>query len=170
MKADMIGLCFLATIATGWGGATIAADPGEARALRRVSGIYGISAGLPDGFFIGKVGNDYHEHASVSLVARSGTGKSTLRVNIFGGHVVHFVGITARVKAGGDVVTISGGRVKGNGLLPLGVRIVRGRVVSGSVTLGEGPPEFHSKLFLRGFDLANANAAVSGTAIVNARK
>jgi hypothetical protein len=91
-----------------------------------------------------------------------------LVLDIFGGHRVRFEGITARVRAGGKVVTLSGGRVKGNGLLPFGIRILRGRILSGTVTLGDGPPRFRSKVFLGGLDLTNGSSPVSGTAVVTA--
>ena len=85
-----------------------------------------------------------------------------------GGHAIHFEGITARVRDGGKVVTLSGGHVRGSGLLPFGIRIVRGRILSGTVTLGDGPPRIRSKVFLGGGDLTKGNSPVSGTAIVTA--
>lgn len=172
MKTDTIIWSLLAGfwLVIGLSDPAVAADVEEARALRRASGVYGLTTGgLPDGFFDGKVGNDYsNEHASVRLAARSGAGDTTLVLEIFGGHSIRFEGITARVREGGKVVTISGGHVKGNGLLPLGIRIVRGRILSGTVTLGDGPPRFRSKVFLGGGDLTNGNSPVSGTAIVTA--
>jgi hypothetical protein len=173
MKPSTISWSLLAGLWLGIGAVdpAVGAEGEEARALRRASGVYGLTTGgLPDGFFDGTVGNDYNEHASVRLTARSGEGDTSLVVEVFDNHFIRFEGITAKVRAGGRVVTFSGGHVKGTGLLPYGIRILRGRILSGSVNLEDGPPRFRSKMSLAGIDLTRGSARVSGTAIVTARR
>lgn len=139
----------------------------ERNALRRATGVYGAvrNSPIPDGTFKGKVKNNYNEHALMRLKARKGRGRNSARLTVWDGvnHNTRFVRLTARVKKGGRLVKLSGGRVSGQGLLPLGIRIKRGSC-PGKVTLGSGKPSLVANCQLAGVDLTNANAPVSGRA------
>ena len=156
-----------------WPSSPAAADEGlERRVLRQASGIYGPEdAGIPTGTFIGKVGYEYNEHSTVKLTLRPGRGASSAVLNVWSGspHIVRIAGITAKVKPGGRSVVLSGGRLKGSGLLPYGVKVKRLRIKSATVKVG-AKPSLAADLGFAGIDLANMNAPVSGSAEFKGRQ
>ena len=139
----------------------------ERRALRKASGVYGAPKNppIPDGRFRGKVGNQYNEHALVNLKLRKGRRKSKAKLIVWDGvnHKTRFVRINAKVKSGGRLVVLSGGSVRGKGLLPLGIEIRRGSF-PGKVKTTPGKPSLVANCRLAGVDLTNGNARVSGRA------
>jgi len=78
-------------------------------------------------------------------------------------------GITAKVKPNGHSVVLSGGRLKGSGLLPYGVRLRRAGVKSATVLVG-AKESLEATLGFAGIDLSNLNAAVSGSCVFTAEQ
>jgi hypothetical protein len=148
-----------------------AIDPAlERRVLRRASGLYGPAIpgiGIPTGFFEGRVGNDYNEHASMKLTLKSGRAESSAVLNVWSGssHIVRIDRLTAKVKPNGRSVVLSGGRLKGAGLLPYGVQLNRAAISSAKVKLTGAKESLEATLRFGGIDLANMNAAVSGSCV-----
>lgn len=155
---------FLGALAENAGAATSAV---ERKALRRATGHYGCVKGspIPDGTFKGRVKNQYNEHSDLKLKARPGKRNSMAVLNVWNGsnHKTTFVRITAKVRSNGNVVRLSGGSVKGKGLLPYGIQ-VRSGSLSGSVDVKSKKPEMANKFQLAGVDLSAGNAKVKGTA------
>lgn len=148
-----------------------ALEPGlERKALRAASGLYGPGkpASIPSGQFNGTVGNTYtKEHASMELRLKPGRGKSRAVLNVWDGsdHITRLVRLNTRVKSGGRVVQVSGGRIAGTGLLPLGIELNGVKIAKGKVKVSGGSPSLVATLNLGGIDLANMNAPVSGSAV-----
>jgi hypothetical protein len=153
-----------------------AIDPGlERRVLRRASGLYGPAipgVGIPTGSFVGKVGYDYHEHATLKLLLNSGHGESSAVLNVWAGssHIVRLDRLTAKVKSNGRSVVLSGGRLKGAGLLPYGVQLNRAVVNAATVKMTGSKESLKSTLGFGGIDLGNMNAPVSGNCVFNGGK
>ena len=146
-----------------------ALEPGlERKALRAASGLYGPGMPGPSGWFNGTVGNTYtNEHASMELRLKPGRGKSRAVLNVWDGsdHITRLVRLNTRVKSGGRVVQVSGGRIAGTGLLPLGIELNAAKIAKGKVKVSGGSPSLVSTLNLGGIDLADMNAPVSGSAV-----
>ena len=79
-------------------------------------------------------------------------------------------GITAKVKPNGHSVVLSGGRLKGSGLLPYGVRLRRAGVKSATVKLIGAKESLEATLEFAGIDLSNLTAAVSGSCVFTAEQ
>lgn len=167
MKTLSAAIFALAILITGTARVDAIDSVTERSALRKARGYYGREKGMliPTGRFTGTVGNYYNEHAKVLLTPRPGKGKTKLKLDVWDGadHLTKIVRITARVRAGGKSVRLTGGRVKGAGLLPYGIRVQRGRV-AGTVYLKSNQASMKTKFKLSGIDLANSNAPVAGTA------
>jgi hypothetical protein len=177
MKKTPFALLSLTLLAASlWPADASAVDPAlERRILRRASGLYGPvfpGSDIPTGFFEGKVGYDYHEHSALKLSLRAGQGESSAVLNVWAGspHIVHLEGITAKVKPNGHSVVLSGGRLKGAGLLPYGVRLRRAGVKSATVKLIGAKESLEATLGFAGIDLSNLNAAVSGSCVFTAEQ
>lgn len=141
----------------------------ERKALRAASGLYGPgpSPVIPGGRFDGTVGNTYtKEHASIKLRLKPGRGKSLATLNVWDGspHITRLIRVNQRVLSGGRIVRLSGGRVNGKGLLPLGIEVRRARFTTATVKLNAATPSLKAGLRMSGVDLTNMNAPVSGNA------
>lgn len=165
----LLALPFLAAILSPDDASAI--DPGlERRVLRRASGLYGPAIpgfGIPTGFFEGKVGYDYHEHSTMKLTLTAGHGESSAVLNVWAGssHIVRLDRLTAKVKPNGRSVVLSGGRLKGAGLLPYGVQLNRAGISSATVKLTGAKESLEATLGFGGIDVGNMNAAVSGSCV-----
>ena len=167
-----IYLLALTTLSLSVGDLAALDGPTERRALRRASGNYGATNnGIPDGRFVGKVGNDYREHASARLSARSGRRKSRMVLKVWDGinHTTRLVRINARVRSGGRIVKLTGGKVSGRGLLPLGVQVRSGRII-GTAKLSESKERLKATLPMRGVDLTDSNKPVRGRPVFRGDK
>ncbi|MCB1204799.1 MAG: hypothetical protein KDN18_11115 [Verrucomicrobiae bacterium] len=140
----------------------------ERKALRSASGLYGPgpSPVVPGGQFDGTVGNTYtHEHSSIKLRLKPGRGKSSAVMNVWDGspHITRLIRVNHRVLSGGRIVRLTGGKVNGRGLLPLGIEVRRARFSVGTIKLSGSRPSMEANLKMSGVDLSNMNAPVSGS-------
>jgi hypothetical protein len=172
MKKTPSALLSLTLLAASlWPADASAVDPAlERRILRRASGLYGPvfpGSDIPTGFFEGKVGYDYHEHSAMKLTLKPGHGESSAVLNVWAGspHIVRLDRITAKVKPNGNSVVLSGGRLKGSGLLPYGVRLNRAGINAATVKLTGAKESLEAPLGFAGIDLSNLNAPVSGMCV-----
>ena len=67
-------------------------------------------------------------------------------------------------------MVLSGGRLKGSGLLPYGVKVKRVRIKSATVKVGGARPSLSAGFRFAGIDLGNMNAPVSGSAEFEGRQ
>lgn len=155
----------IALVATGTVAPEIEARPSaiERKALRKAKGTY-------NGIFRGTVGNPYNAAGTYLLKPKYQKRQTKGVLDIPVGHTVKFVKLTTVVRAGGNIVRFTGGRVLGKGLLPLGIEIRRGRTRSGTVNLRRGRPRITNRMALGGVDLTNANAPVSGQPVFKGAK
>jgi len=88
-------------------------------------------------------------------------------LNVWAGssHIVRLDRLTAKVKPNGRSVVLSGGRLKGAGLLPYGVQLNRAGFSSATVKLTGAKESLEATLGFGGIDLGNMNAAVSGSCV-----